>query len=190
MEFTRHWHDQHSPAWQELAYYKPPNTYLEIGIYEGASMAWVTENTPVKELTGIDAWRSENEHAHTDMRSCEVRFKQNLQELKRSYPSKRFDIYKLTSEQALPYLLTKQMRYDWIYIDGNHDASAVLLDLTLSWRLLNDDGLVILDDYAWPNDNERLTPKMSIDFFMSIHTDYTIWPQSGYQMIIQKKATK
>ena len=190
MEFTRHWHDQHSIAWSELVHYNPPKRYLEIGIYEGASMAWISLNSPeTKHITGCDPWLSENEHSNTDMMEIEQRFKQNLQELKRSYPSKIYNIHKQPSLIALTQLMARSETFDWIYIDGNHTSDAVLLDITLSWRLLNNKGMMILDDYAWPTQDQdpRNCPRLAIDAFLKIHKDYTVWPQSGYQMIIQKK---
>ena len=190
MEYTTEWHDQHAQAWRELVHYNPPKSYLEIGIYEGASMAWISEHSPqTRYITGIDPWISDNEHANTDMTQIERRFKQNLQELKTKWPSKTYNIHKQPSLIALTQLMARSQQFDWIYIDGNHMSDAVLLDITLSWRLLNTDGMMILDDYAWPttDTDPRHCPRLAIDAFLQIHTDYTIWPQTGYQMILQKK---
>lgn len=90
--------------------------------------------------------------------------------------------------------MNRTLMYDWIYIDGSHRAQDVLTDLTMAWHLLHPSGLLILDDYAWPSVEAvtlnqvdvYMTPKLAIDAWMRVHKDYTIWPQSGYQMILQK----
>jgi predicted O-methyltransferase YrrM len=63
-----------------------------------------------------------------------------------------------------------QRRYDLVYVDGSHHSADVYTDATLAWPLLNDEGILIFDDYEWtlmPEENSR--PKLGIDAFLSAH---------------------
>lgn len=39
-------------------------------------------------------------------------------------------------------------RFDWIYIDGNHEEAAVTTDLEQSWKKLKPGGVIVIDDYG------------------------------------------
>lgn len=193
MKLTHNWHSQHDTAWRELAHYVPPTSYLEIGSYEGASMIWVVENCKrVRMIAAIDSWTSQDEHKDTDMIQVETTFRSNLRQLERENKNISFDVYKKPSHTGLAHLMGRTLMFDWIYIDGSHRAEDVLTDLTMAWHLLHPSGLMILDDYAWPNLDPKKTPKLAVDAWMAVHDDYTVWPQTGYQMILQKhnKETK
>jgi len=63
--------------------------------------------------------------------------------------------------------------FDFIYIDGDHHASAVLEDAVLCFPLLKDGGLLIFDDYLWggmPYDWQR--PRIAVDGFLEAMRGY------------------
>ena len=39
--------------------------------------------------------------------------------------------------------------FDLIYIDGDHQTDQVNKDINNAWKILNDGGYLILDDYTW-----------------------------------------
>lgn len=51
------------------------------------------------------------------------------------------------SIEALPRMLVNNKLFDFIYIDGDHNAVGVLEDMVLSWRLLKIGGILLIDDY-------------------------------------------
>jgi predicted O-methyltransferase YrrM len=55
------------------------------------------------------------------------------------------------SHEALPRLLRDGERFDCIYIDGSHLFEHVFLDLYFAARLLNNNGVVLMDDSTWPD---------------------------------------
>ena len=77
--------------------------------------------------------------------------------------------------------MNKNKTFDFIYIDGYHKASTVLEDLTLSFKLLNHRGIMLIDDAVdWQardyNTNKvindaTLTPKLAVDSFVQIYKD-------------------
>ena len=56
-----------------------------------------------------------------------------------------------------------------IFIDGGHKSKEVLSDLVLSWDLLRDGGVLVIDDYIWLGSPDIVldSPKMGVDSFLS-----------------------
>ena len=84
----------------------------------------------------------------------------------------------------------KQPGFDWVYVDGSHEADDTLLDGELAWRLARKDAIFIFDDYRWNTqpDNSIHHPKRGIDAFMMLHVGEfeVLSGPSEYQMILRK----
>tara|TARA_B100000315_G_C14557363_1_gene578810 strand:+ start:695 stop:1558 length:864 start_codon:yes stop_codon:yes gene_type:complete len=52
------------------------------------------------------------------------------------------------STNILPILMSEGNQYDFIFIDGGHDPYTVIHDLTYATKLLKNDGVILLDDFA------------------------------------------
>lgn len=48
-------------------------------------------------------------------------------------------------------LIGAKQRFDMIYIDGLHAGLTPTIDFALSMCLLAEDGILILDDWPWPD---------------------------------------
>ena len=48
---------------------------------------------------------------------------------------------------------TKDKKFDFIYIDGDHVPHQVMLDALLSWKILKVGGVMGFDDYGWSIDD-------------------------------------
>ncbi len=55
--------------------------------------------------------------------------------------------------------------FDWVYIDGDHTASAVLADLRGAWRVVRPKGMVAGDDYFWRDDDGSLGVRRAVRQF-------------------------
>jgi predicted O-methyltransferase YrrM len=78
--------------------------------------------------------------------------------------------------------------FDFIYIDGSHNAADVLEDAVLSWRLLKPGGILTFDDYEWRwYSDPKYQPKMAIDAWMQIHEDKYDLVRKEYQVTVRKK---
>jgi len=55
---------------------------------------------------------------------------------------------KKSSDAAL--LLAGEKEFDLVFIDGNHQYNAVLMDIELYWPLIKSGGMMAGDDYDWP----------------------------------------
>lgn len=78
--------------------------------------------------------------------------------------------------------------FDFIYVDGGHDAANALQDLALSWRLLRPGGVFICDDYQWEHPHLARLPRVAIDAFFSCRGDWDLL-RNDSQFVAQKCAS-
>ena len=86
-------------------------------------------------------------------------------------------------------LVCDGLEFDFIYVDGSHQAQDVLADAVMSWMLLRKGGLLIFDDYLWEKNDFLSTPKFAIDSFVNCYVNeikFIITPQN-YQFCLLKK---
>ncbi|KAK7443533.1 hypothetical protein VKT23_015706 [Stygiomarasmius scandens] len=85
---------------------------------------------------------------------------------------------------------THQPGFDWIYVDGSHEADDTFLDGELVWRLARKGAIVIFDDYNWDKEPEDSIhhPKRGIDAFLILHDgEYErLTDPSHYQVVLRK----
>jgi predicted O-methyltransferase YrrM len=80
-----------------------------------------------------------------------------------------------------------QPHLDIVFVDGSHEASDVLQDIVLSWRLLKPRGIIIMDDYEWGLDRPLIErPKPAIDAFLKCYEGQYEVLQKEYQVIVRK----
>ena len=164
--------------------------FLEIGSFEGMSAIWMLENIlthkdsklwcidPGVEWTG---YLSEKEANNA--------FERLLSNINKSGFNENVKIIKGKSGDYLARF--PKNYFDFIYVDGNHEAEKVLEDAIMSFRILNVGGIMALDDYLlgirWPNSPGAIAcnnlPKKAIDYFLEIYKgkieilykDYQVW---------------
>lgn len=167
------------PIWEKFltSYKGKPNLhYLEVGVFEGRSVIWMLENIlthPTTRITCIDI------------------FPRNVKEIFLGNITKSGFKDKVTtivgpSQTELRNLPVNT--FDIIYIDGSHTADDVLADAILSWPLLKNDGLIILDDYTLWNElyPAELTPMVAIDAFITTYRNYIKIVHRKRQVMIKK----
>jgi predicted O-methyltransferase YrrM len=171
--------------------------FLEIGSFEGRSSVWLIENAIEEggDLFCVDTWEGGEEHKAQghDMSAVEDRFHTNITlALATVYPKKiNVQSFRDTSLNALSALLSTTPKsrdlFDFIYIDGSHQAPDVITDACMAWPLLRVGGVMVFDDYGW---GEPLPathkPKMAIDAFVDIYKERLHLIHKSYQLIIQK----
>lgn len=172
-KFSQDWFSQHIPQWtKDLSKFagKPNLTFLEVGTFEGRAAVWLLQNIlthPTGSIDCLDNWSFQAQGTKglkLDTSSMESNFDYNMQVLGRP-----INIQKMSGDSQSILRKLPTGAYDFIYIDGAHNAAAVLEDAVLSWGLLNVGGIMTFDDYLWsaaPNQLDR--PKMAIDAFLSV----------------------
>lgn len=183
--FTNSWFDRHKAVWGPLLNELSPARILEVGSYEGNSTTYLIEALASHrnvEIHCIDSWEGGIEHkaggsAEADMSEVEARFHHNVKIAKgRSSYEASIILHKGLSNRQLPRLIAegKQGYFDFIYIDGSHQAPDVLLDAVLGFELLRTQGIIVFDDYLWQEPlasgvDPIRCPKVAIDAFANIY---------------------
>lgn len=203
-QYTNTWfEDVARGVWDQLIPQVDPDRILEIGSYEGASTCYLIDNLSRQksiEIHCVDTWEGGVEHKAggsdpTNMSDVESRFALNTQaSLKRSPHRVDLFIHKGCSDVELAKLLAsgKQGYFDFIYVDGSHQAPDVLCDALLGFRLLRKNGVIAFDDYLWQEPLSCGTdpvrcPKPAVDAFTNIYCrQIRILRAPLYQLYVQK----
>jgi predicted O-methyltransferase YrrM len=107
-------------------------------------------------------------------------FESNIREAKRL--NQVVSTIQMTSYQALAQLISMKQTYDFIYIDGVHSPLGVLTDACMSWGLLKQGGVMLFDDYLYPEE----PTKIGIDAFLNSFDGYELFVDN-YQLAVRKK---
>ena len=183
--FSNNWFDSNIAMWSRLFQKISPTRILEVGSYEGKSTTFIIEslaNINELEIHCIDSWEGGIEHkqggvSESDMTVVEARFTHNMKiAINKSSRAVKLEVHKGLSNKELPKLIARNMHeyFDFIYIDGSHQAPDVLLDAILGFELLRRGGVMAFDDYLWqeplPGGVDPIrSPKISIDAFTNIY---------------------
>jgi len=184
--FSNTWFEDASrEVWDNLLGREALSRVLEIGSFEGASACYLIERIAALrplEIHCVDTWLGGIEHraggtAETDMGDVERAFRHNVAFACEMAPFPvALHVHKASSDIALAGLLHQGRAgaFDFIYIDGSHEAPDVLADAVLAFRLLKVGGIVGFDDYWWAEDlpggrDPLRTPKVAVDAFTNIY---------------------
>ena len=203
-QYTNNWFERTAKrVWDAIIPKINPTRILEIGSYEGASTCYLIEKLATQksiELHCIDTWEGGIEHkdggvVETNMADVEKRFLHNTQTAIGKATNKvELIIHKGFSDTELSKLIAsgKQGYFDFIYVDGSHQAPDVLCDALLSFRLLKTKGVMAFDDYLWqeslPYGTDPIRcPKIAVDAFTNIYCrKIRIMSAPLYQLYIKK----
>lgn len=153
---------------------------LQIGSYEGRSACWLLVNV----LTGVgSSLECVDLYNFEGGKEVEARFRNN---------TKRFgDRVRLHVMDSMSWALvpsSREMRFDFIYIDGDHDPARVLQDAALLFDLLNEGGIMIINDYLWEKKYPRERPLIVLKGgFLAIYSKRLELLHKGYRVEIKKK---
>lgn len=192
-DFTNSWFETTAKGvWDTLIPQINPTRILEIGSYEGASTCYLIEKLAASkdiELHCIDTWSGE------DMFAVENRFHSNTKiAMSKVEHAVQLVVHKNYSDVILSKLIVdnKLGYFDFIYVDGSHQAPDVLCDAVLSFRLLKVNGTMAYDDYLWQEALSYGTdpircPKIAIDAFTTIYCrKIRIINERLYQLYVRK----
>jgi predicted O-methyltransferase YrrM len=195
-KFTVDWFSFNIPVWKQCLDHmknKPDLMFLEVGSFEGRSATWLLENIlthKTSKMVCVDTFDGSVEHIDDPelnklLPTLYDTFCHNISSFADQVIIKRGK-----SQEILKHM---DQLFDFIYIDGDHTAVAVLEDAVLSFALLKPGGILIFDDYMWGVDladkNKRNPniPKNAIDTFLMIYADKLDILYIDNQAIISKK---
>lgn len=123
---------------------------LQIGAYTGDATCWLFENillNPLSTLTDVDTWEGSDEAAHESISWEEVEKVYDFR-TKKYVEENRLIKKKMTSDDFFANK-DSSVLYDFIYVDGNHEAVPVLKDGMNSFESLKVGGILAFDDFQW-----------------------------------------
>ncbi|CAE6769937.1 class I SAM-dependent methyltransferase [Paraburkholderia haematera] len=203
-QFTNSWFNQTArDVWDQLLPQFNPTKIIEIGSYEGASACYLIESLAQQrpiELHCVDTWEGGIEHqaggvAQTDMTAVEARFRHNVELAAGRHPGRaEIVVHKGFSDDCLARMISdgKKGYFDFVYIDGSHQAPDVLCDAVLGFKLLRTGGVIAFDDYLWCEDpasgkDPLRCPKPAIDAFVNLNfRKLQVLSAPLYQLYVQK----
>jgi predicted O-methyltransferase YrrM len=85
-------------------------------------------------------------------------------------------------------LIKQNKQFDFIYVDGSHKAIDCYTDCLLSWQLLNDNGIMGIDDYLYKISlvDEFENVQKGVDHFLEKIKGQYIILEKGYRIFIKK----
>jgi len=187
-KFTRDWFIQHIPKWEKslpLHELKGKKiNVLEIGVFEGRATIWILEELikhPESKLTTIDTF----EKMFADNNN-EATFRGNIKE---SGKENQVEIIKNNSFKTLTkFNCETREKFDLIYINhGSLTSCDVLSDAVLSWNLLKEGGIMILNNYELDYfEEEYNNPRIAIDSFLRCYQRQLEVIYKHYQVAVRK----
>ena len=149
---------------------KPDTTGAEIGVWMGNTSTQFLKKG-LKKLYMVDCYSVEPYKENTEMSYQEYRAKYQpitgeiaeagfqkfydrvYEEIKQRFQEMtEVKICRMTSDKFFnQYFPTKNTELDWIYIDGDHSYEGCLKDLENALKVVKTGGLILGDDYGWPN---------------------------------------
>jgi predicted O-methyltransferase YrrM len=151
-----------------------PKACLEIGTFEGRFAIWLAETFKCS-VTAVDPFDGSKYGIAKEIfveaeRNCRNNFAHCKQDI---------NLIQGESFDVMNEMYLNGRTFDFIYIDGSHLARDVLADMVMAYRILRDDGIILLDDsVSWKArdhiSNETIhdpsqSPRMAVDNFIHIH---------------------
>lgn len=150
---------------------KNPLKCLQLGAYTGDATEWLFENAlihPESTLIDVDTWEGSNENLHRamDWTSVEEVYTTRHQHILDSGKLKK---YKGTTDDFFQSA-DGQQRFDFIYVDADHEAASVLKDGLNAMYRLNPGGILAFDDYTWSSGKGLWAdPKPAVDAILNCY---------------------
>jgi predicted O-methyltransferase YrrM len=93
------------------------------------------------------------------------------------------------SADMLLKLIKEDKKYDFIYIDGSHKCIDCYADCLLGWQVLNNGGIMAIDDYLYDSSNKNILemPLYGAEHFLNRYKDEYNLINKGYRVFLQKK---
>lgn len=158
------------------------NNILEIGCYEGLSSVFFADNllNNIKSsMICVDPFLliDNNDHSRLLQNNEEKNFDFNISNCDNT---DKITIRKITSDK---FFETNSNFFNFIYIDGCHNPDFIIRDMKNSFKYLNKDGIMWMDDYLG---GDGITIKKTMDSFLEEYKGKYEIINKGYQLAIKK----
>ena len=160
------------------------NNILEIGCYEGLSSVYFADNfidNQNSSLTCVDPFLNidNNDHSvHLD-NGEELNFDYNISNCKNT---DKITVHKITSDK---FFENNNRTFNFIYIDGCHEPDFIKRDMENSFKFLEKNGIMWMDDYRGGDGSGAI--KKQMDEILEKYNGQFELILKGYQLAIRKR---
>jgi len=196
MGYTYDWNSEFKNNTTSLGKF---NLCLEVGCFEGLTSNYICDHLLndngklicVDPLTdnylNTDLTEKDVENNETIYKYFNNQYSRFINNVSHQIENKKLILKRGLSNVILPKLIDEyNEKFDLIYIDGDHRASAVYLDAVNSFKLLTNNGVIIFDDYSWGKIYNEEATSIGIDKFLSEYDGKYNLISKGYQIVIRK----
>ncbi|MBK8175282.1 MAG: class I SAM-dependent methyltransferase [Rhodospirillales bacterium] len=167
---------------------RPFERYLEIGVYEGLSTVWfgayLRKFGRCPNLVCIDPFFGHETVGEERGVHIEANFDHNVAQFLGDLTVRKI---KDVSQRVLPEMIESGERFDVIYVDGSHHTLDVMTDAVMAWRLLEENGLLIFDDYFWQPPDVYDRPLPAVNCFLDLIAGQFRVVDCYHQVIVEKR---
>jgi hypothetical protein len=161
---------------------------LEIGTYTGISLIELIKLIPNSVGVGVDTWKNYNENnlfTVIDNYGVKKSFYNNI---KNSNLEDRITGIQIDSTTALIEFIRDNRNFDFIYVDGSHLLLDCYTDLVLSWQILEQGGILAIDDYQYKSNDENIlnSPHEGVNHFLKLFEGRYKVLDIGYRVFLEK----
>jgi predicted O-methyltransferase YrrM len=158
------------------------NKLLEIGCFEGLSSTFFADNfidNEYSNLTCVDPFLTidNNDHINYLQNNQEMNFDFNMSICKNI---DKIKIHKITSDI---FFENNNNLYNFIYIDGCHEPDFIKRDMENSFKFLEKNGIMWMDDYMG---GDGIKIRNVMDTFLEKYKGQYELIHKGYQLAIKK----
>ena len=178
-----------------IEYFKLKNSdkqtkILEIGTYTGISLINIIKLIPDSIGYGLDKWSNYNEIGdlmnlmNLEDLQVEKSFYSNVS--RENLQNRIFGI-KSDSTSKLIEFIKIGAKFDFIYVDGSHLLLDCYTDLILSWQILENGGILAIDDYLFEKDKVLDSPYEAVNHFLKVFEGQYKILHIGCRVFLEKK---
>ena len=189
MKISVRFHDHIKSSFQRiLQEIIVPKVTIEIGVFEGDStfniVNYLIQENPTYKHYAIDPFSQSENLKQEVVDKAKAQFKSNMVE----FP--QVELIEKNSLEGLLELHNRNVKADFIYVDGSHFAKDVLSDAVLGFELLNIGGVMLFDDAVSWRYGEYIqdSPKVAVDAFIQCNWNRLVVLEmpNGYQTAIKR----
>lgn len=177
-EYTQDWNSEFKKNTSRLEKF---NLALEIGCFEGLTTNYICDNLLSEggRIVCIDPLP--DDFNSLPFGEDNKIFEGQYERFKRNTRGRPVDLMRMKSEDMFTREGFEHLRFDFIYIDGDHTEEAVYNDGVNALKVLKWKGYMLFDDYGW-----RPETKRGIDKFLRDYDKYFEIIEKDYQVMVKK----
>jgi hypothetical protein len=159
---------------------------LEIGTYAGISLINLIQNIPNSTGVGVDMWCNYNENKlleSIDNLKVKESFFKNIKTA--GLQDKIVGIQKDSTNALLNYIQSRE-KFHFIYVDGSHLLLDCYSDIVLAWEILEQGGILAVDDYLYKKDSILDSPFEAVNHFLTRYNGKYNLLHKSYRVFLEK----